>query len=454
MDKFSIKIIFFLLILISCSKENNSFLEEVKNSSSKNSPASAGTTTTTLPPSVPDPIQYCDLSKTKIKKMKLGVLSPQLLTQGEVSSFNLSTTIEYDLRVQYYIPSSIDLTKLDEVSSVIFLHGGGGSTGGLPDGALGVANTYINSFLRDFSEENQFISIVPVSPLNWGWNTSFIVRDLAKYLKNVEGLNPNKIVVSGHSMGGMGLSRSSYLVIDQVAGVAPSASGVEVEKRQDWKISSYFNTIFKRQQGLNDHFEEFVTYSREEEAQINDLSALLNFDPNYRLYEHNGNHNLNASELGEQIREIASEGRNIYQKRLFANFYFSERRRDIFQWPNLHLHSLPTFFWLEALEFDDPNFDTDQVSTSTLIAEIKDQKIFLQDQFRRNKVNKLRIYLSNELLDLSKPIQIIYEDQDKSKKIGEKTIIIRSESKENIKKHMQDASFEFDECIDVTLNLD
>src|SRR5690606_33615734 len=141
----------------------------------------------------------------------------ELTQYGNISSeqwapANYPQDFKYD--VLYYQPQSLKGKKNSKV--LVFLHGGGASTV-TRAGALSVSSSYISN-LKSIADNLGFTLIVPSSSsLNWGGHTRVMLEALARELKQDKRFDAKRIGLSGHSMGGMGITRNFFWLADDFA---------------------------------------------------------------------------------------------------------------------------------------------------------------------------------------------------------------------------------------------
>lgn len=388
----------------------------------------------------------CDLKQTTTKNLDLSkvVLKQNSIQYGRIAEFTYRSTIDYDQRVLYYIPNSLAKNTIG-ASSVVFMHGGGGSTGGKPQGSFNIAKSYLKN-LKTIAENQKTVFYMPVSPLNWGWNTMFVTKEIAQisslYLKT----DSNKSVLMGHSMGGMGIGRSSMYLVDHFAGLMPLSSGIQDKHLVPLRLKTYLNTAVRRQVGKNDHFDFFLTSSLKEEEYVNKIASDLMITDNHKTLVYNGSHNYELALVEKDLKNILNKHpRNLYQKRIFPVFYNSDRKLKIYQWDNLNLNNISRSFWLEAILFKKLTGEVAS-SISSADARVENNKYSI-NFIAKNHVKKLRVFISEKMVNMKKPIRI----EINGRLVYDKIIPKNMAKSKQISSYMRDKSYLFENCVDLDL---
>ena len=158
------------------------------------------------------------------------------VTQIEFQPENSPLEFKYDLL--YYVPNKLKGKK--NLKTLIFLHGGGNSTR-TRSGSLNVTNLYMND-LKTIADELGIIVVTPSgSGLNWSAHLLNMLRQLNLEIRKNPEVDPNGIALSGHSMGGMGITRSAQWLADEYAFFMPTAAGMDPKYAVTKYLKTYFN---------------------------------------------------------------------------------------------------------------------------------------------------------------------------------------------------------------------
>ena len=197
-------------------------------------------------------------------------------TLGAIDSFSWAPArYENDFRydVFYYIPAS--LQNKSQVGALIFNHGGGSSTM-TREGSIRAVGLYINDLKRMADELGIVVVLPSANGLNWGGHTRGLLRDLGRMMRKELDIDVNRLGVSGHSMGGMGITRNYLWGADEFAFYLPMAAGMDVNHQTEQHLNKVFNIPYVHLQGLGDHFDIFITRCEEQKKRTRDLEIKYN----------------------------------------------------------------------------------------------------------------------------------------------------------------------------------
>ncbi len=380
------------------------------------------------------PAQDKDLDRIIVSQKKIESKAKYFKSTGNFYSFkwapaNYESDFNYD--VVYYIPET--LKDKSNLKSLIFMHGGGNSTL-TREGSLEVALRY-KGYLKKLADEIGMIVVLPsAAGLNWGGHTYPMLRSLVALMRSELKIDHNNIGLSGHSMGGMGIVRSTPYLADEFAYIVPVASAAVEKNITEPQVNKSFNVPYVQIQGSKDHFTDFVTNNRIQEKLIRDLEVKYDQKSKYELIFHDGDHQMDTRLWIDTIKRLQESPRNIYQKKLYgvlrsnATFYVENNIR-YFQ------GSAPRYFWVSIADSD-----TSKLEGAQFFASIENNQITINFSTKPELIKKIRISLSSKLADLSNDIII---------NIDGKQIVYRPENKATVA--LYDPSFQFDDYIDVEL---
>lgn len=351
---------------------------------------------------------------------------------------------EFVYDIFYYIPASIESTK--NAPALIFMHGGGKSTL-TRKGANDTVKRYAPDLIS-LAEELGFVLILPSSNgLNWGGHTSGFIRDLATLVRKDLDIDPNNFGLAGHSMGGMGISRSANWLTDQFSFFLPTAAGMDPTGAIEENLVQNFNTVYNHQQGLKDHFTDFVTRCQNQEKIMKQLESKYSMNSGLKIEYYDGPHNYDRTLLKNALSKHFTETRrNLYQDRLFGSFYFIEelRKENNIQF---YATTFNQYFWMEVAEANSAAYPF----RANFTAEIHKPLNLISVKIRKGAENikKLRLYLSAQMVDLNKPVTIevngvLYENKVKND-FGTRMYLSL------VKVQREDKKFNFDSYTEVIL---
>ncbi len=359
-------------------------------------------------------------------------------TVGSVKSFSWAPSrYQNDFRydIFYYIPESLKDEK--NVPALIFNHGGGSSTMNR-EGSMRAVNLYIND-LKRLADELKIIVVLPsANGLNWGGHTRGLVRDLARLIRKDLDVDANRIGLSGHSMGGMGITRSYLWVADELAFFLPMSAGMDVNHQSEEHLNKVFNVPYIHLQGLRDHFEIFITRCEEQLRRTKELETSYNQFSMFDMVFYEGSHNYDYELFKSKVnRLMGAFPRDLYQKELWGSLH-TVQSTNTENGIAYDYDSENRYFWIEARETD--------LTISERIdfhAKIDQQNVLIDLKSLPKQSKVLRVYLSSKMIDLSLPVEVYVNGLVKERRMP------RDSSQKITDSH--DPGFLFDDFIDITL---
>jgi hypothetical protein len=360
-------------------------------------------------------------------------------TIGAVSSFQWvperykPNTFLYD--IFYYIPASVKAKK--NVGALIFGHGGGGSTMDRA-GSIRAVNMYMPD-LKRLADELGIIVVLPsANGLNWGGHTRGLWRELVSLMRTELNVDPNRIGMSGHSMGGMGITRNYLWAADEFAFFLPMAAGMDEKHQTEHHINKVFNVPYVHLQGKNDHFDIFITRTQAQLKNTKALETQYGLKSKLEVVFYDGTHNYDYELFKSHLsRLITKSPRNLYQKELWGNLH-TVKSKLVENNITFDYDSESRYFWVEAI-----NTSTAVVENVSFNAKIDGQTINLTFPELPKQSKGLRIYLHSSMLDLNKNITI---------NLNGKNVLVRKPNVTLTKRtDPKDPGFVFEDSIDIKL---
>jgi len=322
------------------------------------------------------------------------------------------------------------------------MHGGGQSTM-TRDGAISAVKLYTGDFIKIAEAQHLIVVFPSTNGLNWGGHTRVLLRELAKLMRTELPIDANSIALIGHSMGGMGITRNAFFLGDQFKFMMPVAAGMDPKYMTEVNLLTLFNAAYHHVQGLNDEFAVFVDRAKMHEAKMKELETKLGKPSLFELTLTNTGHNYDLNQLNGIISaQFAKSIRNLYQSDLYGSFYYGNQ---IVTDNNIQYNftSTPEYFWLEAKEFT----AAAKATLSPFEAHITGNQIAVTFKGPHN-VKTMRVYLSNKMLNLGKPISILVNGKSKLNSIVD---ISKSKTAEIIAAR-SDTGFVFDQYVDLDVS--
>jgi hypothetical protein len=337
--------------------------------------------------------------------------APHFKSTGTIDSFQWAPETYSDAQhpnpfrydIFYYIPESIrDQTQ---ASAVIFNHGGGDSTL-TREGSLRVVGLYINDLKRIADDLGVVVVLPSANGLNWGGHTVTLMKNLAALMRKELNIDPNRLGLSGHSMGGMGITRSYGQLADEFSFFLPLSAGMALPEvsndASDWHLSKLFNVPYTHIQGLADSFDIFVTRGLEQVKRTQALAAKYGIASKLQMIFTNTTHNYDLSTFEFYMKQSFKKPRDLYQKELFGTI--STGPMTMAQENHITFSSKPVsrYFWVQAVE--NQVFDYDSVNFH---AKIEDNQISIDLPKLPVRFHQLNLFLHSKMVNLNAPVKVL-----------------------------------------------
>ena len=305
--------------------------------------------------------------------------------------------------IYYYIPTSIKNTQTSP--ALVFMHGGGKSTLNR-DGSNKAVNKYIKEVVAA-AEKYKFIAILPSSNgLNWGGHTQRILAELATLIRAHLNFDTNRLGLSGHSMGGMGITRSFTALVNDYSFVNSVSSAMNDKTHGEDRLTKMYNIKYSHQLGINDSFDVFIKWTKILEQKVKDMERLRHKISMFEVEWFNDGHVYTAAQT-KKLETLFKGQRNIFQNELYGQIYFDNQSyvENNIKYTIMGSHR---YLWVENV----PATGTDLFNF-----EVKAEKNRIDFNFYKDvdnytlypKSKKFKIYLSEKMFDLSKDINIYDE---------------------------------------------
>jgi pimeloyl-ACP methyl ester carboxylesterase len=215
-------------------------------------------------------------------------------------------------------------------------------------------------------------------------------------------LDPDRIYVTGHSMGGHLSWRSAIYLGDRWGAVAPMSGGYDYVETQE-----VFPLV---------NIPGYATFGRQEPYNINKFNLkirdwMTQHHYDWQLVEKPGGHEIYRDELPKVARFLLAHPRDLYRPRVFAAggakvAYDTPDKND--KWPQPHQWNperpLPyaTFGWIRLQPLPDGSLPPKAKQRLWAVNRGHNRIEITSQQVRR-----LRIYLHPRMVDFERPIAIV-----------------------------------------------
>lgn len=332
-----------------------------------------------------------DITSESPQKFVVGTYSSMLWKPSAYSD----SGVAYD--IFYYIPAKLQNSKNYPV--LIFLHGGGQSTT-TREGSIEIIGRY-QSRLIELANALGIAVILPSgSGMNWGTHTPYYMRSLIKMIRASLPVDVNRIGISGHSMGGMAMTRIFYELSDQVSFVLPLAAGLATIL--DENLLTHFNTPYYQIQGKKDSFDVFVERCLNHQAAVSKLESKLNRKSKYTLELTEGDHSSVLDLLDPRVSMLFKTPRNLFQNKLYGLWNTTPNQEALDVGQKISLFPNMRYFWIEALSWPSP----EKARIIRFTAEINQNDVQIHFPLKSEIPYRLRLFFSKKMVDFSKPVRV------------------------------------------------
>lgn len=319
--------------------------------------------------------------------------------RGELSARQPLASEHVDHATEHfvYVPKSYDPGK----PTPLLVVGHGGSAG--RDLAFGAraARSGLRPFWLDAAEKNGFLIVAPLSDRGWMQiGTSLLFAGISRMQRDFH-VDPDRIFLTGHSMGGHLTWRSSFWFTDHWAAVSPMSGGYDYVKSGDvWNLVN---------------LPGYTTFGTDEPYQINEFNKTIAAWMGSHAYpwtcvERQGGHEIFADEVAKVGAFFGAQRRDLYRRKVWARmgalqFVVNETNP---QWNKQHTWNparpldLSTMFWLR---FSEPAADVP--ADKRLQKAFGEVKAGNRIELTCENVRRLRVYLHPKMVDFAKEVTIV-----------------------------------------------
>ncbi len=305
--------------------------------------------------------------------------------------------------IYYYIPTSIQ--NSNNSPALVFMHGGGASTINR-EGSNKAVNIYMKEVVAA-AEKYKFIAILPsANGLNWSGHTQRILGELAQLLREHLNFDTNRLGLSGHSMGGMGITRTFTHLVNDYSFVNSISSAMNDATQTDARLSKMYNIKYSHQLGLKDHFTDFVIWTKKLEANVKDMEERHNKKSQFEMEWFDDGHVYTSAQT-KKLESLFKGQRKIFQNELFGEIYF-----DIKAYTenaiNYTVLGSKRYLWMENMATTVSDHFQFEATVKNNIVNVN----FFKDEDGYTiypKSKKFKIYVSSKIFDLTKDI-VVYDE--------------------------------------------
>lgn len=212
--------------------------------------------------------------------------------------------VDYASRFRMFVPQSYDPAKPTPL--VLVAHGGNSSM--TPERAARTAASYLQAYRKAMAEELGAIVVAPHTSRGWGHIGNSLALSTVSKVQRMLNVDPDRIHVTGQSMGGHMAFRAALSIGDRFGAVSPQSGG--------------YDFVAKETIGNLDSVPGYVTWGKQEPYGI-DVDSRTNakwakeHGLDWVFVEKPGGHEIYQDELPAVARFFAEHPRDLYRPRVY-----------------------------------------------------------------------------------------------------------------------------------------
>ena len=296
-----------------------------------------------------------------------------------------------------YVPKPYDPTK----AHPLLVIGHGGSAARDLDFGAEAAKAGMVPFWLEAAERHGFLVVAPLSDRGWMQiGTSMLFSAIARMQRDFH-VDPDRVFLTGHSMGGHLTWRSSFWFGDRWAAVSPMSGGYDYVKSGD-----VFNLVNVR---------GFATFSETEPYQIREFNETMATWMKERAYPWTftmgpGRHAISPKQVERISSAFVDCRRDLYRKKVWARaggLRFESAEANP-QWGRTHTWTegrpldMSTAYWLRFCDVAEGT--PPEKHLQSVFGEVKAGN---RIELATTNVRRIRVLLHPRMVDFEKPVTIV-----------------------------------------------
>lgn len=309
--------------------------------------------------------------------------------------------VDYSSKYHLYVPSKYEPGKPTPL--VVVGHGGNSSMS--PQRAERVAAMYLRAYAPILSKEIGAIVVAPHTSRGWGQIGNSLLLSTISAVQRQLNVDPDRIYLTGQSMGGHMAFRAALTLGDRFGAVSPHSGGYDFVARHD---IANLSTV-----------PGYVTWGKTEPYGINkDSRTNAAWSKSHGLdwvwVEKPGGHEIYADELDDVGRFFAARPRNLYRNRIYLRAGGAMKFVNTWKikgWPEhtVHHQTKPLRWnlrhWLEVTP------RPDHKEPLTVLAKYTGDNEFVVES---DQVRELCVHLHPKMgVDLARPVRVVVNGKER-----------------------------------------
>ncbi len=301
--------------------------------------------------------------------------------------------VDYASKFLMFVPKELDTKK--PVALVVVGHGGNSSMS--PERAESTAKMYLQIYARGMHKEMNAILVAPCSSRGWGHIGNSLIFSTISKVQRLFPVNPDRIYITGQSMGGHLSYRAALSLPDRWGAVSPHSGGYDYVAKK--AIGNLINVPGYAIWGVRE------PYGINKDNRTNKKWGELN-KLDWKFVEKNGGHTIYSDELPKVAKFFNDHPRDMYRKKVYMRQGGAMKFIKTWQiktWPDhkVYADEKPLRWnmrhWIEV----EPREDSKE--PQTILAEnLGENRIKITSQ----NVRRLYVYLHPKMVDMNKPVEI------------------------------------------------
>jgi len=301
--------------------------------------------------------------------------------------------VDYKTKFLMYVPEDLDTS----IAAPLVIVGHGGNSSMSPERAESTARLYLRMYAPAVSKEMKAVVVAPVSGRGWGQIGNSIIFTTISKVQRMLPIDPDRIFITGQSMGGHLSFRSALTFPDRWGAVSPQSGGYDyVEKNAIGNlvnVPGYAIWGAREPYGINGDNRTNAAWAKKQEI-------------DWKFVEKNGGHTIYRDELPSMAKFFMAHARNLYRDQVYMRqggaMKFT-KTWEIKGWPEHTIYSdkRPLRWnirhWIEV----DPAPDAGE--PITVMARLPQKNTF---DITTNQVRKMAILLHPKMVDFDRPIVV------------------------------------------------